>query len=76
MNKFYMVWVEGKPTPTKKHDSFESAKTEAERIASKQPGDKAIILESVGHYEKQDVAYIRHAVAGFPAVGGYTVVNY
>lgn len=47
--KFYMVWVEGKPAPTKKHYDKEAAVAEAKRLAEKEM-KAAYVLESEESY--------------------------
>lgn len=45
--KFYMVYVEGKSSPTKKHASYNSAANEALRLKKTQTyGTKVYILEA------------------------------
>jgi len=46
MDKFWMVFVEGKGGPTRKHESLELAMWEADRLAMAQ-GKPAYVLESV-----------------------------
>ena len=43
--KFFMVFVEGKNTPTVQHDNLEKAEKEAKRLADKY-GKRAFVLES------------------------------
>lgn len=45
-DKFWMVY--GKNEPTHKHLTFEEAKAEAERLASRYPHIVFYVLESVG----------------------------
>jgi len=33
MKTFYMIYVEGKSSPTMKHDTFEAAEAEAQRLS-------------------------------------------
>jgi len=50
MNKFWMLYVEGASSPTRKHESYLDALNEAKRIAS-QPnykGGSLYILEPMG----------------------------
>jgi hypothetical protein len=46
MKNFYMVFVDGENTPTKKHESKEEAEKEAIRLSEKL-GKKAFVLESL-----------------------------
>ena len=50
MNKFWMVWVEGNGSPTKKHENRELADSEAVRLA-KLTKKKAFILEAIDGYK-------------------------
>jgi len=47
MDKFWMVFLEGGSSPRHKHESFEDALAEAERLTAKQH-QTAYILQSVG----------------------------
>jgi len=48
VEKFWMIWNPGNMQPRVQHESLESAKLEAERLARKHPGEDYIVLESVG----------------------------
>ena len=45
--KFWMVWREGSKGLHVKHESYDSVRTEAERLAEKNPGQKFYVLESL-----------------------------
>lgn len=61
MNKFWMVWNNRRDLPSVKHDSKTSAKNEAQRLATANPMDVFIILESVGHYNTvSPVKFTKH----------------
>ena len=44
MNRFYMLYVEGKNSPAKKHFSIEEARIEAERLARKEKKPVYVLL--------------------------------
>ena len=46
MQKFWMVYVEGKGAPSRKHQTKEDAFEEAKRLALQERG-RAVILEAV-----------------------------
>jgi len=48
-NSFYMVWVIGKTTPTKRHTTIEEARIEGKRLAAKEHS-RAYVLHAVGFY--------------------------
>ena len=56
--RFWMVYGEGQGSPTARHKTFDSARTEAERLARIAPGVRFFILETVGAVEKVDVQFI------------------
>lgn len=47
---FYMVYAEGKNTPVYKHDSYDSAKSEAERL-SESLGVKCYVLTPISSHK-------------------------
>jgi hypothetical protein len=49
-NKFYMVYVDNSNSPTYKHESIESAETEARRL-SKELNRKAYVLATTKSFE-------------------------
>lgn len=57
-DRFWMVYGAGRGAPTARHKSFDSARTEAERLARMVPGVRFFILETVGAVEKVDVQFI------------------
>lgn len=57
-DRFWMVYGAGQGAPTARHKCFDSARTEAERLARMVPGVRFFILETVGAVEKIDVQFI------------------
>jgi hypothetical protein len=56
-----MFWmVLGVGTPTYKHTTLESAKTEAERLARACPGDEFTVLQSIATVKKSDISWDIH----------------
>jgi hypothetical protein len=47
MEKFWMVWNENNNNPVVKHNTLGQAKGEAEKLATKSPGKKFVVLESL-----------------------------
>jgi hypothetical protein len=45
--KFWLVWNEANGLPTYKHDSEQSARSEAERLAKNRQGEEFHVLELV-----------------------------
>ena len=45
-DRFWMVWIEGREGPTKKHETFDDARREAERLLAlpQNYGRKAYVL--------------------------------
>lgn len=60
MNKFWLVWAVEVSIPTKKHISFDEAAKEAQRLSLKHPGIYFNVIESFGHYVKQEVRWEEH----------------
>jgi hypothetical protein len=56
MKKFYMVYVEGRQSPTHKHEQFESAHREAERL-TRSTRQKAYVLEAISSCHMTDILY-------------------
>lgn len=54
--KFWMVLGYG--TPTFRHPSFDSAKTEAKRLAGDNPGIEFHVLESIGYVVNSNVLWV------------------
>lgn len=53
---FWMVWCDGKRKgPARRHDTKESADTEANRLATRHPGKAFFVLQAVSH-ERIDAA--------------------
>lgn len=59
MEKFFMVWKEGTPSPVKRHPNHSSAFKEAKRIARLHPGKKVYVLEAIDcrWVEEQPLTY-------------------
>lgn len=72
MKTFYMVLVEGKSDPKKRHSTFESAFNEAKRLAE-QEGKTAHVLESIStiHVEKLYSYHGRTALLNKKTVDGW-----
>ena len=49
--KFWMVWRDGGPAPQHKHDTEESARTEAGRLARCNPASRFVVLEAMAAYQ-------------------------
>ncbi len=60
MKKFWLVWNQSYGAPTFKHDTEESAKKEAARLAQKYPGQKFDVLQSVCTLEVNNVKCTNH----------------
>lgn len=58
--KFWMVV--GLGVPYYKHTTEHSAATEAERLASLNPGEEFTVLESVASVKKSDLQWVTHEV--------------
>ncbi len=54
MDKFYMVYVEGMSTPSKKWETLEEAEAEASRLCDKER-KKTFVLESIQKYELKNI---------------------
>lgn len=54
--EFYMIYVEGKMAPTQQHDSA-SAKKEAERLASINPGVNVFVLKAISRCINKTVTW-------------------
>lgn len=59
--KFWFVWNENGRNPTYKHQTFDSAKIEAERLANLNPGQTFVVLESRAECRKNSVTWIQHS---------------
>lgn len=60
MGTFWLVWNEKGCTPTYKHESEDSARAEAVRLARKQPGDTFHVLRCIGSCRKIDVEWTEY----------------
>lgn len=54
---FFMVYGLGQGAPNCTHDTFESAETEAKRLANLHPGIRFYVLATVGVAEKLTVHF-------------------
>ena len=55
-NIFYIVVNDDFPTTVSyKHETFESADSEARRLAVKMPGQKFVVMKSLVGYQKNDL---------------------
>ena len=62
MNAFWLVWCNDGAAPRVKHHNVESANSEAKRLARANPGRQFVVLESLGHYEVDDIKFTTHEV--------------
>ena len=60
MDKFWMVWGPTFGSPEVRHLTLNAAKVEAARLAVKHPGYGFIILESLGHYKKEEIIWTQY----------------
>jgi hypothetical protein len=58
--RFYVVWGEGTGEPTVKHQFIEDARTQAERLAKKNPGEHFYVLVADSGYEYSNVRTIHY----------------
>ena len=49
-SRFWVVWSPSGTNPTKKHETSDSARTEAERLAVKHPNLEFFVLETIGSW--------------------------
>lgn len=62
---FWMIYGMGQSVPTMKHDTFEAARTEAERLARFNPNIEFFVLQSIACAKKVDVEFRRiHSMSG------------
>lgn len=57
---FWLVWCPRGGSPTRQHDSRESAKAESERLARMNRGQRFIVLRSESECVVDDVQHITH----------------
>lgn len=57
MNSFWMIWSPQGQAPTVRHDTPESARAEAERLARANRGSEFYVLEAVSKCTKIDVVW-------------------
>lgn len=66
MDTFWLVWNEAHGAPRVKHNTSDSAKREAERLARLNPGQRFHVLESVATCERNDVTWTEHCGTPIP----------
>ncbi len=54
MDKFYMVFVDGRNTPSRVYDNIDEAETEAERLCEKEKR-KTFVLKAVCKFELKNI---------------------
>ena len=54
---FWMVWMCGGAPPTYQHQTAESAKKEAERLAVQSPGSVFHVLQSIAACRRSDIQW-------------------
>ena len=54
MEKFYMVYVEGRNAPSKKFERYQEAEEEALRLCEKEKS-KVFVLESIVKFEMKNI---------------------
>lgn len=59
MKGFWMVWNEQGSAPSYKHDTEESAKDEAERLARANPRHRFVVLRAIGAVIKTELTWWR-----------------
>lgn len=56
---FWCVWCDGGGNPTVKHDDYQTARREAQRLARSNPGARFVVLAAAVAFEKRDLDEIR-----------------
>lgn len=56
-NDFFLVWNPAARAPQYRHPTLESARAEAERLASANPREKFYVLAPIGVAQRVDVQY-------------------
>lgn len=54
----WLVWNQNGSSPSYQHHSIDSATSEAERLARRNPGERFIVLESVAAYQINNLVRI------------------
>ena len=57
MKRFWMIWNPGNQNPVKQHFDEDQARTEAERLARLNPGQKFHLLAAIDCCQKRDVLW-------------------
>ena len=63
---FFVVWAEGGGSPTVKHDTFERARGEAQRLARQHPGQRFLVLLPTLAVVKNDIIETKFGKASPP----------
>lgn len=66
MNKEKFWMVLGAGSPTFRHTTPQSAKTEAERLARLHPNQEFVVLEAIGSVIKTDITWSSYAPGDIP----------
>jgi len=66
---FWLVWCEGGGAPTAKHQHFESAKREAQRLARMNPGHRFTVMAATVGFTKRDLDETRFRLCDLPDLG-------
>lgn len=61
--QYWVVWRENGAAPTVMHPNFAKAKSEAQRLASVNPGQRFVVLAAALAFEKIDVVEVRYGAA-------------
>lgn len=68
--KFWTVWeLDGSKTPTRRHETFDSAITEAERLARKVRGRTFVVLEALATRTVDDMKRVELEAEPMPREG-------
>lgn len=54
-DSFWMILKQGGDIPRKRHTSYESACTEAQRLATNHPGEKFYVLRAMDAFESRSI---------------------
>jgi hypothetical protein len=59
-SSFWLVWNPQAGSPTRQHDTFQSARIESERLARANRGQRFIVLQSVEECVIDDIVRTKH----------------